>query len=99
MLFQGFGGGILLYNNTDFLGSACEEEIPDLLEYDLTPTVGSTEFLTAWVAQIRQNREHCPGNILSPFEVNILQHISRYLQKRLRPCLVTDADSVSYGAV
>lgn len=49
-------------------GNACEEEIPDLLEYDLTPTAGSTEFLTAWIAQIRQNREHCPGNILSPFE-------------------------------
>lgn len=43
-------------------GNACEEEIPDLIEYDLVPTTGSLEFLQEWALQARNN---CPEYILS----------------------------------
>ncbi|XP_045213700.2 alanine racemase-like [Mercenaria mercenaria] len=49
-------------------GNACEEEIPDLIEYDLVPTVGSVEFLREW-ALYSQNL--CPEYL---FEENYEFH-------------------------
>ncbi|KAL4239640.1 hypothetical protein ACF0H5_000447 [Mactra antiquata] len=42
-------------------GNACEEEIPDLLEYDLVPTVGSVEFLEEWALY---TQDSCPNYLL-----------------------------------
>jgi len=41
------------------LGNACEEEIPDLIQYDLVPTAGSVEFLQEWALYTRNNWQHC----------------------------------------
>lgn len=45
-------------------GTASEEEIPDLVEYDLTPTVGTIDFLKEWVLYTR--RDKCSNFILFP---------------------------------
>jgi len=44
-------------------GNACEEEIPDLVEFDMIPTTGSIEFLRAWALYTQHCA--CPEYILS----------------------------------
>jgi hypothetical protein len=46
---QRIKASISVFTDTIYLsGNACEEEIPDLIEYNLVPTVGSIEFLREW---------------------------------------------------